>query len=659
MGSDLTVMRPRRFNTLLAFWPIVLTGMVGLLATVAVLQYRWTNEASSADEMRIGAELESLVMKWHGDLFSEFSAICIAMQVGPDAGARDTWNDYLDRYVQWNNALPHESLPYVYRNPDLVGEIYIWETTQQSKPRLFWLSLDEKRIEPYVVPKEFVTLLARLQANSSSLSTALHAWQLPGRAADSAFAADNPPAAIATGSSPISGWQFDPTIPAMVHPIFHHGAEKSLNSGSPVDWIIITLDMSVLQKRILPELSARYFGGLSGLDYKVALVTTGSTPRTLYSSDPRFGIRQLGTADSTLNIFGFPPEALPGNSQRGGRTSRSLRSSEWRSLTAPVWFPVMEYGAKPDSWLLEVQHRSGPLQAVVNGVRRNNLAISAMVLLLLAVNIAVLTFAGYRAQSFAKLQMDFVASISHELRTPLAVIFSAGENIKDGVIRKASDLAEYGSIVTAQSRQLMNHVDRILLFASIRSGKDRYTLRPLLVCDILGCVHKNMGPLVAEESCMLEEFVEPGLPPVLGDMFAVCGCLENLITNAVKYGRADRRIQISAMLSKTQDGKREVAISVEDHGIGIDKSEFKHIFEPFYRSPVAAAAQIHGTGLGLSLAKHLAEAVGGSLSVTSEVGSGSIFTLHLRLAEDAGHERPSNSLQSVASEEHEREHSVS
>ena len=140
--------------------------------------------------------------------------------------------------------------------------------------------------------------------------------------------------------------------------------------------------------------------------------------------------------------------------------------------------------------------------------------------------------------------MDFVASISHELRTPLTAIFSAGENIKDGVIRNQSDLDEYGSIVTAQSRQLMNHVDRILLFASMRSGKDRYTLRPLEVSEILIAVRRNLSSLLAEEKCVLEETIEPDLPPVMGDMFAVCGCLENLITNAIKYGGADRRIYL-------------------------------------------------------------------------------------------------------------------
>src|SRR5450631_428420 len=116
--------------------------MAGLLTAVAILQYRWTAEAAKAEEIRIGAHLESSMMKWRRDLYGEFSAICVAMQVGPDSGARDTWNDYLERYVAWNNALPHELLPNVYRNPDLVRDIYIWETNLQSQPRLLLMNID-------------------------------------------------------------------------------------------------------------------------------------------------------------------------------------------------------------------------------------------------------------------------------------------------------------------------------------------------------------------------------------------------------------------------------------------------------------------------------------------------------------------------------------
>ena len=624
--SDLTPSARRRLKAFLGFWPLVLSGMVVLLAVLAFLQYRWTNEATAASEMRIGAELESFMMKWHSDLYGEFSAICTAMQVGPDSGARDTWNDYLERYVEWKSAPPHESLPNVYRNPDLVQSVYIWDTNLDAKPQLFHLNAEKKKVEIAEVPENLRTLLDRLRAHSTSLSTSLRVWQLPrqGKSTSSETATVPNSPGVATNT----GWQFDENVPAIVHPIFQRDG-RSLNSQSPVDWMVIVLDLNTLRKRILPDLATRYFGGLDGLDYKVAVLAKGGPPAVIYSSDPGVGIQDLDRADASLYIFGSPKEAAE---RSQAKNTRSLRSTEWHNFYGSVWFPVIEYESHPSPWVLVIQHRAGPLQDVINGVRQKNLAMSAFLLLLLALTMALLTMAGIRAQKFNKLQMDFVASVSHELRTPLTAIFSAAENIKDGVIHDKSDLADYGSMVMGQSRQLMEYVDRILLFASIRSGKDRYNIRPLQISEILQRVRKNLASLIIQESCIIEEAVTPGLPCVLGDLFAVCGCLENLITNAIKYSGIDRRIRISACLQSTENGQ-EVAISVQDRGIGIHRSELKHIFEPFYRSPEAIRAQIHGTGLGLSVCQHLAEAMGGRLSVKSEVGAGSVFTVHLMAAD--------------------------
>jgi signal transduction histidine kinase len=246
----------------------------------------------------------------------------------------------------------------------------------------------------------------------------------------------------------------------------------------------------------------------------------------------------------------------------------------------------------------------------------------------------LVVFASHRAHKFAKVQMEFVASVSHELRTPLAAIFSAGENIKDGFVEGRENLKFYGFLITSQTRQLIELVDRILLYASTHSGKIQYVLRPLMVSEILQAVRKNTAELLEAAGCTLEQHIEPGLPCILGDHSAVCACLQNLIINAVKYGGADHWIGVSATGNKADKNTKEIRISVQDHGNGISSSELPFIFEPFYRSPKVVAAQIHGTGLGLPLAKHFAEALGGRVTVTSEVGVGSVFTLHLPVADE-------------------------
>lgn len=236
------------------------------------------------------------------------------------------------------------------------------------------------------------------------------------------------------------------------------------------------------------------------------------------------------------------------------------------------------------------------------------------------------------AVQFATLQMEFVTSISHELRTPLAVIRSAAENIADGVVEGKEQLARYGSVIRNQSRQITDLVNEILLFASTRNKKNRYTLRPLKVSEIVEVAMENTAELVREAGFVVEQHVEQDLPCIVGDLSALSHCLQNLIGNAIKYSGQTRWIGLRALLNEAAPGNREVRISVQDRGIGIDGPELPHIFEPFYRSPAVSAAQIHGTGLGLPLAKSIAEAMNGKLTVESKLGSGSIFTLHLPIA---------------------------
>jgi len=236
------------------------------------------------------------------------------------------------------------------------------------------------------------------------------------------------------------------------------------------------------------------------------------------------------------------------------------------------------------------------------------------------------------AIQLAKLQMEFVASVSHELRTPLAVLSSAADNIADGLVEGKADLKKYGTVLQNQSRQMSGLVDQILLFASTEDRKRRYVLQPLEVTQIVEALEASTHELTQGAGFAVERHIEPGLPQVMGDLSALTQCLQNLVGNAVKYGSPGRWIGLRAFRGHAEHGE-EVRISVSDKGIGMDRSEIPHIFEPFYRSPRVNAMQIHGTGLGLSLATRIAETLGGRLSVVSELSVGSTFTLHLPVAE--------------------------
>ena len=233
----------------------------------------------------------------------------------------------------------------------------------------------------------------------------------------------------------------------------------------------------------------------------------------------------------------------------------------------------------------------------------------------------------------ADLQMEFVASVSHELRTPLAVIRSAADNLADGLIRDREAMRKYGAILQHQSRSMGDLVDQILLFASTEDRTNRYVLKPVPVRQIIDSVLADTEGVVRSAGFTLDLEIDADLPHVMGDLGGISQCLQNLVGNAVKYGGEDRKITLRAQRFATNYGTPdELRISVADHGIGIDSSEIAYIFDPFYRSPRVQAAQIHGTGLGLSLAKRIAESMGGRLTVASQLSEGSTFTLHLPFA---------------------------
>jgi signal transduction histidine kinase len=614
---------------------VVLIGIAVLLIALALLQYRLDTQIRQTTEILFGADLESLMMKWHLDLYGEFSTICIALQVGPDSGARDTWQDYLHRYQDWRQAAINSSFAEnIYSNPDVVSDIYIFQASRGGNAPLLRLNAHAGAIERAGKPAELQDLLSHLQRNSSNLKTALRAWE----GADSFYTGGRkaqmeslPAHKLRTNA--ITGWQFEESIPAIVHPILHHRriphyGTRGSDADAPVDWVVIVLNQDTIRHRIFPQLAQRYFAGGQGLEYKLAVIALGKTSRLLYSSDPEFGIRNVKQSDSVMNIFGPPPESTEGSLLQVVTNIGSVRGQEWHSFSGPVWFPVIET-SDPEPWMLFLQHRAAPVEASITKVWRENLLVGGFVLLLLATSMMLVLIATQRVRALAKLQMDFVASISHELRTPLAAMLSVGQNLRDGFV---PDLSRYGSIITARTRQLIELVDQILLFASTKDKKKTYHLTAVDPHEVLQSLRESTLATLAEAGFDVDFCVPQGLPHVLADRQALVRCLQNLIDNAAKYSGGNQWIKVCAEVDQSPDVGPEVKISISDHGVGINSSELQHIFEPFYRGPRAVVGQIHGTGLGLAVVEQIMTAMEGRVSVLSDIGIGSVFTLHLQLA---------------------------
>ena len=274
-----------------------------------------------------------------------------------------------------------------------------------------------------------------------------------------------------------------------------------------------------------------------------------------------------------------------------------------------------------------MQHRDGSIEGFLAETKFRNLAVGFGILFLLGAAVGAIIFSAQRAKMLAQRQIDFVSSVSHEFRTPLAVIYSAGENLADGVAKEDAQVSRYGDLIKGEGKKLSAMVEQILDFAGARSGRRKYNLTQADVGGVIKDALSECGPLFHEKNITVETNISDSLPKLKADRIALSQAIQNLIVNSVKYSNGERWLRVAA-----ENGGRTIKISVEDHGIGISKADLRQIFEPFYRSKNVVDAQIHGNGLGLSLVRQIAAAHGGRVKASSEEGKGSRFTIELPAA---------------------------
>jgi signal transduction histidine kinase len=282
-------------------------------------------------------------------------------------------------------------------------------------------------------------------------------------------------------------------------------------------------------------------------------------------------------------------------------------------------------------WLLSVRHRAGSLEAVVGQARRRNMAVMAAVLMLMLAAAGALVRFTRRAQRLAELQMEFVAGVSHELRTPLSVIRTAAHNLGGGLISSGKQVQRYGALIEQESERLTGIVEQVLLFSNAKAGRTISAREVVGIDLIVEDALDACARIVQESRCTVEKHIDADLAPVFGDPTALRHALQNLISNAAKYGSEGEWIGVTATSSnKENDGM--VEIRVADRGPGIPKEELSHIFDTFYRGKRAVEDQIHGTGLGLSLVKRIIEAHAGTVTAESELGKGTEFVVRIPAA---------------------------
>ncbi|HYR75850.1 MAG TPA: HAMP domain-containing sensor histidine kinase [Pyrinomonadaceae bacterium] len=232
-----------------------------------------------------------------------------------------------------------------------------------------------------------------------------------------------------------------------------------------------------------------------------------------------------------------------------------------------------------------------------------------------------------KEMALARLKSDFVSNVSHELRTPLALIRLYAETLELGRITTREKKQQYYRIIRKESERLTALINNILDFSRIEAGRKEYEFRDTNIAELVHNTLDSYRYQIEQQGFAFEESIDSNLPPVRVDREAIARALVNLVNNALKYSTDEKFLGV-----KLYRENGVLKLEVADRGIGIERRDQAKIFEKFYRTGDPLVHNTKGSGLGLSLVRHITQAHGGEIAVESTPGKGSKFTLSLPLA---------------------------
>jgi two-component system, OmpR family, phosphate regulon sensor histidine kinase PhoR len=229
-----------------------------------------------------------------------------------------------------------------------------------------------------------------------------------------------------------------------------------------------------------------------------------------------------------------------------------------------------------------------------------------------------------------RLRADFAANASHELRTPLASLIGFIETLRGPARDDLGAHDRFLGIMAEQSARMGRLVEDLLSLSKIEMNEHQSPTERVDIADLLSRVTNGLDQRAASRGMIIRTIIPPDLPPALGDPDELAQVFQNLVDNAIKYARAGTDIVVEVGSSSKRP--TALAIAIRDHGDGIPREHLARLTERFYRVDTARSRELGGTGLGLAIVKHIVNHHRGLLEIDSELGRGSVFTIHLPMA---------------------------
>ncbi len=363
-------------------------------------------------------------------------------------------------------------------------------------------------------------------------------------------------------------------------------------------------NLQLISYRILPpsESDGTFLGGFR---WDLDLLKSEVLPEILKDISEEFGLL-LSVLDEKTGITS--------TEQDRGISNDSL-SMSFRNFLLP-WKLFVSQDAFQD--LQKTARREKFFYGILFGV----------IIVLMFIGVLLIVRDVSRETETTQLKTEFVHNVSHELKTPLTLIRLYGETLQRKENLSKKDRREAYEIITKESERLSHMINNILDFSRIEMGRKEFDFKKGNLTDVIRNTLDSYRYHLKKKGFSIIEEISSDLPDIVFDKEAIASVLINLLSNAIKFSPEQKEVRVTVYRKD-----ESIGFQVADQGIGISPEARSKIFERFYRLQNRMTSESKGSGLGLTLVKHVVEAHGGEICVDSEPGRGSVFSVYIPVLE--------------------------